>query len=133
MLETMRSSIVHRRLVSLVAAFAFLMGAVAPAISAMLGPQRAVAMLEVCTAEGTVLVHAHSGLDGRQPSPPAGHGFDHCPYCGSQATPLHPPPAPAAALPVPGLTEARPAAFLFAPSTPHAWTSAQPRAPPSLS
>ena len=123
----------HRRLVSLVAALVLLLGAVAPAISALVGPRQTHALLELCTAEGTVLVASADGLGDPQPAPSGAHAFEHCPFCGSHAPVGHAPPTAAAVLVVPGLIEARPPAFLFAPRTPHVWTSAQPRAPPSFS
>lgn len=126
----MRSSARHRRLVSLLAAFVLLVGTIAPTVSAMLGPQRVHSLFEVCTAEGIVLVDAHGRVTDPQPLPSGAHGLEHCPFCGSHAPVLHLPPTSTAALPVTGLTEARPPAFLFAPPTQHAWTSAQPRAPP---
>ena len=129
----MRAPSRHRRLLSLFAAFVLLMGSVAPAISAMLGPQRTHGLLEVCTVEGTVLVAAPEGFGEPEPAPSAGHGFEHCPFCGSHAPTLHAPPATVAVLHLSGLSEARPPAFLFAPRTLHAWASAQPRAPPSFS
>ena len=126
----MPASAPARRLVSVIAAFVLLMGTIAPAISAMLGPQRAHALLEVCTAEGTVLVAAPEGLTDPQPGSSGGHAFEHCPFCGSHAPALYGPPASSAVLTVPALADVRPAAFLFAPRTLHAWTSAQARAPP---
>jgi hypothetical protein len=123
----------HRRLVSLFAALVLLMGSVAPAISAMLVPQRAHGLLEICTVEGTVLVAAPDGFGDPEPARSAGHGFEHCPFCAPHAPILHAPPAASAVLHLQGLTEARPPAFLFAPRTLHAWTSAQPRAPPLFS
>ena len=129
----MRSSGRYRRVVSLLAALVLLVGALAPAMSSVLGPQRSHALLEICTVEGTVLVAAPEGFGDPDPAPSAGHGVEHCPFCGSHAPTLHAPSAMAAVLHVPGLAEARPPAFLFAPRTLHAWTSAQPRAPPSFS
>ncbi len=75
-------------------------------------------------------VAASEGVADDEPSPMGGHGFKHCLFCGSHAAVMHGPPVTAVVLYVPHLTEARPPAFLFAPRTLHAWTSAQPRAPP---
>lgn len=129
----MRISGSHRRLVSLLAALVLLAGAIAPAISAVLGPQRQASMFEICTAEGTRLVAVPDGAADPQSAPSGTHGVGHCPFCGSHAPVLHAPPVASPVLLLPGLVEARPPAFLFAPRTLHAWKSAQPRAPPPFS
>jgi hypothetical protein len=120
----------HRRWVALVAAFALLLGAFAPAISAVIGPRHDQAYLEVCTAGGSMWVATSEGVADDEPSPMGSHGFKPCLFCGSHAAVPHGPPVAAVVFYVPHLTEARPPALLFAPRTLHAWTSAQPRAPP---
>jgi hypothetical protein len=76
------------------------------------------------------------GIDGGESSPaPAGAAahLEHCPYCVQSAGTLGMPPAPIGVLPLPVASAERPALFLQAPHTLHAWRSAQPRAPPDFS
>jgi hypothetical protein len=83
---------------------------------------------EVCTPLGMKLV---SLADGRALPDDAGAHFEHCPCCGAGLGAFALPPV-VPALPV--LSEAGhppPTLFLHAARTPHAWASAQPRAPPS--
>ncbi len=85
---------------------------------------------EVCTPQGMKVVALADGE--RQPSTAATH-LEHCAYCsaGFSAVDLPPPPPVLPVLNVAG-SEAPPL-FLQAPTTLHAWATAQPRGPPALS
>lgn len=84
---------------------------------------------EVCTPQGMKLVALADGETA--PSSAALH-LEHCAYCTSACAVVDLPPASLTlALPaVAGLT-LLPPLFLHAPRTPHAWASANPRAPPA--
>lgn len=123
----------HRRLVTLIAVFAILVGSLAPVVSRVLAGGGPTEMAEYCTADGTVMVmlddrDGHDGHTGGSSS--GGHPFEHCPYCSSHAPALDLPPVAMVVRLVPGLSDAPPPARLFAPRTLHAWLTAQPRAPP---
>ena len=84
---------------------------------------------------GRVEIRAFEAETGK----PAGRRFpkasdlEHCPFCSPHANEMAPPPAPSALPLAPVRAEAVPALFLAAPRPLHAWTSAQPRAPPLAS
>lgn len=121
----------HRRLTSWIAALAVLLASLAPSLSQALASATGLDWIEVCTAQGSKWIQA--GDDGTERAPGAAHGLEHCPYCSLHTPTLGLPPAPRLdALPL-RLSHAIPRAFLAAPQTPHAWVSAQPRAPPLFS
>jgi hypothetical protein len=83
---------------------------------------------EVCTPLGMKLV---SLADGHELPAHAGAHFEHCPCCGAGLGACALPPV-LPALPVLALAGGpAPPLCLHAPRPPHAWASAQPRAPPS--
>ena len=119
-----------QRFGSWLAIMAMLWMAFVPLVSQALGGRPSEAWIEICSASGaTKWVKTDAGTAG-QPQPGA-HPLDHCPYCSLHANALGMPPAPLLALPVLAQSEPPPA-FLSAPSTLHAWRSAQPRGPPFL-
>ncbi|WP_196887490.1 DUF2946 domain-containing protein [Rubrivivax gelatinosus] len=112
-----------------IAALVILMASLAPSVSQALGFARSAAAVEICTAHGSVWVDADTGGETGGPAS-AGHLFEHCPFCSLHAPALGLPPAPLALPGVPPGAEPVPRAFLAAARTPHAWVTAQPRAPP---
>lgn len=81
---------------------------------------------EVCTPTGMKLVPLD---DGAATPDPSVH-LEHCVFCAAAAAP--PPATPDGVLPSPPAGTEHPPRFLHAPRTPHAWASANPRAPPVL-
>jgi len=111
----------HRlRRLSLIAFLAIFGFALAPTLSHALAAANPWA--ELCSA----------AADGKAPAPAQGAAhLEHCPLCGpgTGAAPL--PVRLALTIAPPGGAVHLPALFLHAPRTLHAWTAAQPRAPPS--
>jgi len=95
--------------------------------------QRTSPYVEICTPQGAKLVALKGEpADATQaPGAQAGH-LQHCPLCGI-AFDAPPPPMAAVALLLPIASARLPALYLHAPYTLHAWRSAQPRAPPTVS
>lgn len=127
----MRTFRIHRRLTSWVAALAILLASLAPALSHAMASAAGSGWVEICTTQGSKRIQA--GDDGSQRAPALAHVLDHCPYCSLHAPTLGLPPATDLAQQSLRLCHEVPLAFLSAPRTPHAWVSAQPRAPPLLS
>lgn len=128
----MRFSRVARKLFSWMACAAVLMGSLAPILTHALERSPGNNWVEVCTAMGSQWVKA----DGTSQAPgetPADHAQQHCPYCSSHVPVLGVPPATATVLVLPTLRVGLPELFLLAPRTLFAWSTAQPRAPPSFS
>lgn len=115
-----------RALTAWIAIAALLMAALAPSLSRAFAPAGAMALqADVCS----VAADMRDAEDGA-PASRGAHPLEHCPYCTLHADGVA---IPAAAQPTALLTDLRdgpPVAFLAAPRTPHAWVSAQPRAPP---
>lgn len=110
---------------------AILLASLAPALSHALASASGSSWTEICTTQGSKWIKA--GEDGSERAPASAHVLDHCPCCSLQAPTLGLPPAKhLARLPL-GLSHEVPLAFLPAPRAPHAWVSAQPRAPPRVS
>lgn len=132
-ISRMRFHRTSRFLTAWIAVLAILMGAFAPSVSHALGSKGEASFIEVCTSLGAKWVEQESSST--QQVPPSGDAqvSEHCPYCSIHANTLAVPPAPWALALDPALPELLPTAFLAAPRTLHAWLSAQPRAPPSLS
>ncbi|MGC4075918.1 MAG: DUF2946 domain-containing protein [Rubrivivax sp.] len=112
-----------------IAALVILMASLAPSVSQALGFARSAAAVEICTAHGAVWVDADTG-DETGGAVSVGHLFEHCPFCSLHAPAMGLPPAPLALPGAPAGAEPLPRAFLAAARTPHAWVTAQPRAPP---
>lgn len=129
----MRVSRFVQKLISWIACAAVLMGSLGPMLTHALERSPGNGWVEVCTALGAKWVEA---IDDNQQTPikaPADHAQQHCPYCASHVTALGMPPATASALVLPRLAVGLPDLFLLGPRTLFAWSTAQPRAPPSLS
>lgn len=121
----------HRRLSTWITILAMLAFALAPTVSRALAfAGGGSGWAEVCTPQGMQWVSA----DGqRSDSPPDGAPqLDHCHFCQLAAAGAAPLPATAPVLALPLAGAEPPRLFLQAARTPHAWRSAQPRAPPFL-
>ena len=128
----MRLSSTLRRFASLLALVAVAAAAVVPAMAHALGQSHGTKWIEVCSSTGPIQVEVPADGPGL-PKAPKASDFDHCPFCSPHAGAMAPPPAPVA-LPLPAVpAEIVPALFLAAPRPLHAWTTAQPRAPPLAS
>lgn len=124
----MSSRRLHHRWAAWTATLALLWAALAPAFADRVHTGTPAEMLQVCSVMGTMMVPmdgAPAGDDGA--ATPSGH----CPWCSLQAHTLALPAPAAVALSLPAVRHALPVAFLQAPRTPHAWTSARSRAPPT--
>ncbi len=110
------------------------MAALAPALSHALQAGVPEGWIEICTELGPKLV-AGDEVAPKKPSPasPADHLLKHCPYCSLHITDLGLPPVSVDIALLDALASPVPALFLSAPRTPHAWVTAQPRAPPLFS
>ncbi len=113
-----------------IALFAMLMAALAPTLSHAMRAGGSDAWVEVCTALGAKWVSADSPTQADESEPASIGAMEHCPYCVLQAHASGLPPAFDLTSPVTALQFAVPSLFLRAPRTLHAWTTAQPRAPP---
>jgi hypothetical protein len=126
----------HQRLSAWIALVAMLAMALLPTLSHALAHARggASSWAEVCTPQGMrlVAVSADDSLPGGAPAQAAGH-LEHCPLCALGADALAPPLSLPPALVLPLGRAGLPPLFLQAPHTLHAWRSAQPRGPPSVS
>ena len=128
-LTLMRLARGSKLITSWMAILAVLMMAFAPLVSQAVGANRA--WLEICSASGPKFIQADAGSSDQPNKQSTAYPLEHCPYCSLHASALGMPPAPLVVLPV---IEQRdvPLAFLSAPSTLHAWRTAQPRGPPFL-
>ncbi|ARN19561.1 DUF2946 domain-containing protein [Piscinibacter gummiphilus] len=121
-----------RRLVSWIACFAILVGALAPGVSHALQSRAGDSTwVEVCTALGAKRVKVDASSD--ESTSPAGPLLEHCPYCSLHADQFAMPPVPLSVPALSMLHAGPPERFLSAPRTPFAWAAAQPRAPPRVS
>ena len=119
----------RRTFSSWIALLTILVVTLAPSVTGMLSTSSGQRWDQVCSA--TSLTVAEGATSGDE-SPAAPHAFAHCPYCALHAD-LAPPPDPRQASEGIALAvRAQPAAFVHAPRANAVWTSAQPRAPPSV-
>lgn len=125
----MLTSVRHRHITAWIAIVAMLALAMIPTLSrAMAFADGSGRWAEVCTPQGMKLV---ATADSGDEAPQATLQLDPCGFCslaGEGAAPL---PAMAAAVHLPLHSAEPPALFLHAPRTLHAWSAAQPRAPPA--
>ncbi|ODU10399.1 MAG: hypothetical protein ABS84_03225 [Rubrivivax sp. SCN 71-131] len=89
--------------------------------------------VEVCTPQGMLWVSADGEQRSSAPDGVIAQHLDKCQFCQLTAAGAMPLPAAAPTLPLPLASDQPPRLFLQAARTAHAWRSAQPRAPPSLS
>jgi hypothetical protein len=106
-----------------IAFLAILFAAFAPAIgsAAMAGTS-----MEVCTSDGVRLIQ----LDDAGGDDGVHHAMQHCAFCTTHAGTHLAPTAPAAMLRADRTRAAYPSLFYRAPQPLHAWSAANPRAPP---
>ena len=128
----MRLSSPLRRFASLLALVAVAAAAIAPAAAHALGLSHGTKWIEVCSTTGPIQIEVPADGPGL-PKAPKASDLQHCPFCSPHANEMAPPPALVALPLAPVRAEAVPALFLAAPRPLHAWTSAQPRAPPLAS
>lgn len=121
----MRFAPAARRLTMWAALLAVLLAALAPTLSRAMAAADGPGALEVCSVAGRA-------PDDGTPADGVAHPFEHCPWCSGHLPTPALPPAPPATVPAAEVVREWPAAFLAAPATPHAWSSARARAPPSL-
>ncbi|RSZ60462.1 DUF2946 domain-containing protein [Massilia atriviolacea] len=121
------SSLAKRQTLHLWIAFlAILFGALAPAIGSA---AMASGTMEVCTSEGVRLIQVGDSGDA---SGSSHHAMQHCAFCTTHAG-THLPPAPPGGMLVLDIgRSAYPSLFYRAPQPLHAWSAANPRAPPLL-
>lgn len=129
----------RQRLFAWLAAFAMMLGALAPALSQAMTREGG-GWIELCSAAGThrVLLDAATYAAYAEPgsqddSGQREIGLDACPYCLAHAGSVGLPPQPADTLATPRPAEHFPPLFYRAPQPLFAWTAASPRAPPSAS
>ena len=120
---------------SWLAIFALLLGCVAPTLTRAMPSGAGDGWRAICSSVGIRWVDptgaATVGKSAPAPSPQ--QMGEHCPWCSLHTMALGLPPAPLPALPLLLLGHAVPQLFRAAPHTLHAWSSAQPRAPPPVS
>ncbi len=132
----------RQRLLAWIAAFAMLLGALAPAISrAMSAGEGGRYWLEVCSASGEhwIALSAEEARDlldhAGGPLQEEGSGkvsaLDHCPYCSSHFATADLPPSSLPPFAVPMGPDAKPKLFFVAARPLFAWAAVQPRAPPA--
>ena len=118
------------QLTASIAAAAVLLAALVPALSHAFGAEQRGSWIEVCTVQGSKWVQSGDSRERDSPSAPTAHPFEHCSLCSCPAHAIGIVPAAATVHLISGLGDEVPPTFLTAPSTPHAWVSARPRAPP---
>jgi hypothetical protein len=121
---------VARQFTLRLALFAVLLGALMPTLSHALRVGGGNALIEVCSALGDKWIANDGATTPDDSTPASAGGMEHCPYCVLQAHVPGLPPAFELTTVVTALQFAVPPLFLHAPLTLHAWTTAQPRAPP---
>ncbi len=119
---------------SWIACFAILFAALAPSISHAIAARHggAATWAEICTTGGAKLLKTGDAT----PSSPDGAKLlhlEHCAFCVTHAGADGPPPSAGFVLPIVGGVSIAPTLFYQSPRPLFIWTSAQSRAPPSLS
>ena len=129
----MQMSRATRALTSWIAILAILMAALAPAIAHALTANGSHPWIEVCTSSGSKWIQSDSSSGDPSSDRSGVQDLAHCPYCTLQVhTPVLLPSQNDVTLPAQAGSSA-PVAAIGTPRAPHAWASAQPRAPPSFS
>jgi hypothetical protein len=119
---------------SWIACFALLFAALAPSIShAVEAWHGGVATwAEICTADGAKLVNTGDATPSSSDGAKLLH-LEHCAFCVTHAGADGPPPSASFVLPIVSGVSIAPTLFYQSPRPLFIWTSAQSRAPPSLS
>jgi hypothetical protein len=115
-----------------IAMLAILFSALAPTVSHALaaGNGSAVA-LEMCTVDGYKVVKAAEPDSGKAPAK-AAHGMEHCAFCAAHGGSFALTGSPSVILVMDIGRDIYPPLFYAAPHSLHAWSAANPRAPPFL-
>jgi hypothetical protein len=125
-----------RRITAWIACFAVLLFALAPSITQAVNAVKGsgTGWLEICTATGFKTAKVDSGQNPASPAPAekSAH-FEHCPFCFTHSGAADLPPTAAITLPVVSNEQALPSLFYQSPRPLFTWSTAQSRAPPSLS
>lgn len=124
-----------RTVSSRVAIVALVLACLAPTLTRMMNAGNIESWRAICSSVGIQWVSAAGAakFGKAAPSPVPQYMGEHCPWCSLHTLDLGLPPAPLMAILLLLLGHAVPQLFLSAPRTLHAWSSAQPRAPPRLS
>lgn len=110
---------------------AVLFGALAPTVSHALAAGGAAATLEICSVDGYKLVHVTDAGNADEKAPATiKHGMEHCAFCATHGGSFALPAASSLVFAIDAGRDLYPALFYAAPRTPHAWSAANPRAPP---
>jgi hypothetical protein len=115
-----------------IAILAILFSALAPTFShALAAANVAGSTMEVCTANGYKVVQIPGAEDGKIPST-VKHGMEHCAFCATHGGPFAPPASSSLIFPIDAGRDSYPPLFYAAPRALHAWSAANPRAPPAV-
>lgn len=125
---SMHSSALVQRMLSWLVAASVLLGTFAPALSFAVSMSQGAGQVEICTAQGMVLVQVDA--DGQQ-LPPVWSAH-HCKLCGIQGQDLAPPPVAAARVALPAARHVQASPAVEAPPAGQPRGHALARAPPPL-
>jgi hypothetical protein len=115
-----------------IALMAVLFSALAPAVShALTASGGAADTLEICTVNGYKLVKLAGANSDKAPDATR-HAMEHCAFCTIHGDPHGLPATPSTVVPLDTGHDLYPPLFYSAPRTAHAWSTANPRAPPAL-
>lgn len=113
-----------------IAILAVLFGALAPTISHALNASAGAAdMIEICTANGYKLVKAAGADEGKAPAS-LKQGMEHCAFCTTHGSSHALTGVPLVTTALTAGRDIYPPLFYTAPQSLHAWSAANPRAPP---
>jgi Protein of unknown function (DUF2946) len=122
----------HLQSWALVAIFAVMGMAMAPAVSQAVMAASGVHWVEICSATGSRWVQVDGSAEQTPGAPASVVDMGKCPACCHLGHSAGLPPAPLPVMDFIGGSQAVPALFLHAPRPPFAWAAAQPRGPPAL-
>jgi hypothetical protein len=113
-----------------IALLAILFSSLAPTVSHALNASGLAAdTVEICTVNGYKLVKAPGSDSGKAPAS-AKHGMEHCAFCSTHGDSHALTGAPSVTLALAAGRDIYPPLFYTAPQSLHAWSTANPRAPP---
>lgn len=115
-----------------IAMLAILFSALAPSVSyALAAVSRSADTMEICTVDGYKLVTPSDSDSSKAPAP-AKHRMAHCAFCTTHGGAYALTGSPSVILAFEAGGTIYPPLFYAAPHSPHAWSAANPRAPPIL-
>jgi Na+-transporting NADH:ubiquinone oxidoreductase subunit NqrB len=112
-----------------IAILAVLFSALAPTISHALNASSSSDMIEICTANGYKLVKVAGADEGKAPAS-VKQGMEHCAFCTTHGSSHALTGFPSVTIALAGGRDIYPPLFYTAPQSLHAWSTANPRAPP---